>query len=143
MSDERAVQEVLARYARATDKRDGVAQGGLFTDDAVVRILAGGKPATEPMIGSAGVRYAVENFMAPHPEGGASHHVTSDHIIEVDGDRAHLDAQFVVFEVRPDVVRLAESGYYDTDLARIDGGWKIVRHDVLLDSPIDLTAAAS
>jgi ketosteroid isomerase-like protein len=138
MSDERAVQEVLARYVRATDRRDGVAQGALFTDDAVVRILVGGKPVAEPLIGGAGVRYAVENFMAPHPEGGTSHHVTADHLIEVDGDEAHLNAQVIVFEVRPGAIRPIESGYYDTDLRRIDGDWKIVRHDVLLDSPIDL-----
>ena len=127
---------MLARYVRATDRRDGAAQGALFTDDAVVRIVAAGEPVGEPLIGGAGVRWAVENLMTPHPEGGASHHVTSDHLVEVDGDRAHLDAQFIVFEVRDGVVRPAESGYYDTDLLRVDGEWKIVRHDVLLDSPL-------
>ncbi|WP_206282179.1 nuclear transport factor 2 family protein [Streptomyces rhizosphaericus] len=38
MSDERKIQEVLARYVRATDRRDGKAQGALFTDDAIVQI---------------------------------------------------------------------------------------------------------
>ncbi|MFE0538329.1 nuclear transport factor 2 family protein [Streptomyces nigra] len=159
MSDERKVQEVLARYVRATDTRDGKAQGALFTDDATVQIHTKTGPGTyeplgEPLIGGASVQYAVENFMTPHPEGGSSHHLTADHIIEVDGDRAHCSAQFVVFRVRaerrPDggwpagafgaqgTVEPHESGYYETELRRVDGAWKIVRHDVLLDMPMAL-----
>ncbi|MFJ1656532.1 nuclear transport factor 2 family protein [Streptomyces sp. NPDC088337] len=157
MTSEREVQEVLARYVRATDARDGKAQGALFTDDAVVRIHAKTgqgtyEPVGEPLIGGVAVRYAVENFMEPHPEGGSSHHTTSDCIIEVDGDSAHLNAQFVVFRVRarrrPETgwtegalgaqgtVEPYESGYYDTWLRRMNGEWKIVRHDVLMDMPM-------
>lgn len=157
MSEEREVQEVLARYVRATDARDGKAQGALFTHDAIVRVHTRTGPGShepfgEPLIGGAAVEYAVTHFMEPHPEGGFSHHTTSDHIIEVDGDRAHLNAQFIVFRVRagrrpktgrPEgapgaqgTVEPYESGYYDTDLRRIDGEWKIVRHDVLLDMPM-------
>jgi hypothetical protein len=110
------------------------------------------QPFGEPIIGGAGVAYTVDHFMAPHPEGGSSHHTTSDHLIEVDGDRAHLNAQFEVFEVRANVrpaggwpegvfgaqgtVRPIESGYYDTDLLRVDWGWKIVDHRVLMDMPM-------
>ena len=154
MSDERKIQEVLARYVRATDRRDGKAQGALFTDDAIVQMYVKTGPGThqpygEPLIGSAGVEYAVNNIMAPHPEGGTSHHTTMDHIIEVDGDRAHLNAQFIVYSVqafaRPaegwpegahgaqGTVRPIESGYYDVDLRRVGGEWKIVEHRVLLD----------
>ncbi|WP_243788948.1 nuclear transport factor 2 family protein [Saccharopolyspora gloriosae] len=105
MSEQRRVQEVLARYVRATDQRNGKAQGALFTADATVQIYAktgpdGYEKVGEPVRGGAGVEYAVNNFMAPHPEGGSSHHTTSDHIIEIDGDHAHLNAQFIVFEVR-------------------------------------------
>lgn len=157
MSDEREIQEVLARYVRATDRRDGEAQGALFTDDAIVQIYIKTGPETyealgEPIIGGAGVKYAVDNLMAPHPQGGASHHTTSDHIIEADGDHGHVNAQFVVFEVRAatrpadgrrqhnvgaqGTVRPIESGYYDTDLRRVDGEWKIVHHRVLMDVPM-------
>ena len=105
MSDERKVQEVLARYVRATDRRDGKTQGGLFTDEAVVQIYTktgpdSYEPFGEPLIGGAGVEYAVTNFMSAHPEGGCSHHTTLDHIIDVDGDHAHLNAQFIVYRVQ-------------------------------------------
>src|ERR1700679_1537284 len=158
--DERSrIQEVLARYVRATDARDGAGQGALFTDDAVVRIFskiaAGAHPEVgEPLIGGAGVEFAVTNFMPPHPPLGSSHHVTADHIIEVDGDTARLNAQYVVFEVRgaappaggwpagtvgvQGTVRPIESGYYDTELPLGDGAWKIPRHHVLQDLPFAL-----
>ncbi|MEW2492889.1 nuclear transport factor 2 family protein [Streptomyces nodosus] len=161
-SDERQVQEILAHYVRAADQRNGKAQGALFTDDAIVQIYAKGgsggyQPVGEPLVGGRAVQYATENFMAPHPEGGASHHTTSDHLIEVDGDRAHIDAQFIVFRIqaaaRPadgwpegtfgaqGTVTPIESGYYDTDLRHIDGVWKIVHHRVLLDMPLVLPGA--
>jgi len=156
MSDERKVQDVLARYVRATDRRDGKSQGALFTDDATVQIFTktgqyAYEQIGEPIIGASGVEYAMDNFMAPHPEGGSSHHVTADHLIEVDGDRAHMNAQFVVFEIRATArpaggwpegafgiqgtVRPIESGYYDTDLRRVGGEWKIIRHHILHDMP--------
>ena len=106
------------------------------------------------MIGGESVRYAVENFMAPHPERGSSHHITADHIIEVRGDEAHMNAQFIVFRILGDArpadgwpegalgaqgtVQPIESGYYDTDLRRIDGEWKIVHHRIWLDLPMAL-----
>ena len=162
MTDERQILEVLARYVRATDARDGVAQGALFTDDAVVQISSKVKwgeyvPVGDPVIGGAGVRYAVENFLAPHPTLGSSHHLTADHLIEVDGDTAYLNAQFIVFEVRgharpadgwpadamgaQGTVRVIESGYYDTQLARIGSKWKITNHRVLMDVPMALPGA--
>ncbi|MFE0544057.1 nuclear transport factor 2 family protein [Streptomyces sp. NPDC058891] len=162
MSDERKIQEVLARYVRATDRRDGKAQGALFTDDAVVQIQVrtgrdSYEPFGDPLIGGAGVEYAVENLMAPHAEGGSSHHTTADHIIDVDGDNARISAQFVVFSVqaaaRPadgwpegvfgaqGTVRPIESGYYETALRRIGGEWRIVKHDVLMDMPIAVPGA--
>jgi hypothetical protein len=109
------------------------------------------------LIGGAGVEYAVTNFMSAHPEGGSSHHTTLDHLIDIDGDQVHLNAQFIVYRVqaaaRPPegwpagaagaqgTVQPIESGYYDTELRRVDGEWKIVRHSVLMDMPIALPGA--
>jgi SnoaL-like domain len=39
MDDERAVQQVLARYVRAADHRDEAAMASLFIDDGVVEIF--------------------------------------------------------------------------------------------------------
>src|SRR5712671_1780656 len=111
MSEERAVQQVLAKYVRGVDTRDGAAVA------------------------------AMSQMMKPHPARGWSHHTTHDHIIDVNGDDATLDAQFVVFEVRgkerpaagwPEgafgaqgTVQPIEAGYYRPILRRVDGVWKI------------------
>jgi hypothetical protein len=38
MSEERAVQQVLARYVRGVDARDGAAVAAMFTEDGRVEI---------------------------------------------------------------------------------------------------------
>ncbi|WP_410812587.1 nuclear transport factor 2 family protein [Micromonospora sp. 067-2] len=162
MSDERSIEDVLARYVRATDRRDGAAQAALFTDDSTTQIYtrtgpAAWEPVGDPLLGPAAVRYAVDTFMSPHPPLGSSHHVTANHLVDTTGDTAHISAQFVVFEVRgaerpatgwpagtlgaQGTVRPVESGYYETDLRRVDGAWKIFRHEVRMDLPMALPGA--
>jgi uncharacterized protein (TIGR02246 family) len=103
MSEERAVQQVLARYVRGTDARDGAAVAAVFTEDGRVEISYNNSGKPEPLgelVGREAIAAAVSQMMKPHPWRGWSHHTTHDHIIDVNGDDATLDAQFVVFEVR-------------------------------------------
>ena len=44
MSEERAVQQVLARYVRGTDARDGAAVAAVFTEDGRVEMLRCASP---------------------------------------------------------------------------------------------------
>jgi hypothetical protein len=160
MSDERSVQEVLARYVRATDARDGAAMSALFTADATVEIFyndAGDPKKIGELVGAAAIGGAVTAMMAPHPPRGWSHHTTHDHLVEVDGDEATLDAQFVVFNTvgheRPadgwpagasgaqGTITPIESGYYRPRMRRIAGRWQIVHHTVVLDQPMAFPSA--
>jgi len=144
MSEERAVQQVLARYVRGTDARDGAAVAAVFTEDGRVEISYNNSGKSEPLgelVGRDAIAAAVSQMMKPHPARGWSHHTTHDHIIDVNGDDATLDAQFVVFEVcgkeRPaagwpegafgaqGTVIPIESGYYRPVLRRVNGVWKI------------------
>jgi SnoaL-like domain len=93
------------------------------------------------LVGRETIAAAVSQMMKPHPSRGWSHHTTHDHIIDVNGDDATLDAQFVVFEVRgkerpaagwPEgafgaqgTVQPIEAGYYRPILRRVDGVWEI------------------
>jgi hypothetical protein len=47
--------------------------------------------------GASAIGAAIAGLMKPHPPRGWSHHTTHDHIINVDGDQADIDAQFIVF----------------------------------------------
>jgi ketosteroid isomerase-like protein len=160
VSEEREVQQVLARYVRAADHRDGQALAALFTADAKAEVFynrAGVPEKIAELSGAEAIGAAVAGLMAPHPPLGWSHHTTHDHIIEVEGDEATLDAQFVVFNTvgfeRPvsgwpegasgaqGTVTPIESGYYRPNLRRVDGKWKIVHHTIVLDQPMAFPGA--
>jgi hypothetical protein len=144
MSEERAVQQVLAGYVRGVDARDGAAVAAVFTEDGRVEISYNNSGQLEPLgelVGRETIAAAVSQMMKPHLSRGWSHHTTHDHLIDVNGDDATLDAQFVVFEVRgkerpatgwPEgasgaqgTVEPIEAGYYRPILRRVDGVWKI------------------
>jgi hypothetical protein len=152
MSPEREVQHVLARYVRAADARDGAAMSKLFTPDGQVETYymnAGIPELLFALSGREAIAHAVSNLMKPHPDRGWSHHTTYDLIIEVDGDRATIDAQFITYNVVGDArpaegwpegalgvqgkITPIESGYYQPSLQKTDGEWKIVKHRILMD----------
>lgn len=154
MSDERQVEQVLARYVRAADQRNSAEMSALFMPDATVEILLHQDGATVPLgslSGAQTIGQAVAGLMAKHPPRGWSHHTTSNMIVEVDGDEATLDAQFIVFNTvglaRPDggwpagssgaqgVVQPIEAGYYLSHLRRVGGVWKIAKHRITHDLP--------
>jgi SnoaL-like domain len=161
MSDELAVQQVLAHYVRAHDRRDGAAMGALFTPEARVTIFYNNNPDGEPeligeLAGREAIAQATTHMMKPHPPRGWSHNATDGMLIDIDGDRATVDAQFMVFTILGDekpasgwpagargamgamgamgAITPIESGYYTQKLIRVDGQWLIeslqVRHNL-------------
>jgi len=155
MSEERAVQQVLAKYVRGADARDGAAVAAMFTEDGRVEISYNNSGKLEPLgelVGREAITAAVSQMMKPHPSRGWSHHTTHDHIIDVNGDDATLNAQFVVFEVRgkerpaagwPEgafgaqgTVLPIEAGYYRPILRRVDGVWKITTMRITMNIPM-------
>ena len=107
MSDELAVQQVLAHYVRAHDRRDGAAAAALFMPQARVTILYNNNPGGEPevigeLVGREAIAQAVTHMMKPHPPRGWSHNAADGVLVEIDGDRATLDAQFMVFSILGD-----------------------------------------
>ena len=155
MSDELAVQQVLAHYVRAHDRRDGAAMAALFTPQARVTIFYNNPPDGRPeaigeLVGREAIAHATTHFMKPHPPRGWSHNAADGLLIEIDGDRATVDAQFMVFSILGDTkpaggwpagaagamgaITPIESGYYTQQLVRVDGQWLIeslqIRHNL-------------
>jgi hypothetical protein len=155
MSDELALQQVLAHYVRAHDRRDGAAMAALYTPDARVTILYNNPPDGKPevigeLVGREAIARATTDVMKPHPPRGWSHNTTSGLLIDIDGDRATVDALFMVFTIIGDAkpasgwpagawgamgtITPIESGYYTQKLVRVDGQWLIeslqVRHNL-------------
>ena len=154
MSDEREIQELMARYVRAADHRDGVAMSKIFLPQARVEVFynnAGTPELLGELVGSENIGAAVTTAMKPHPPRGWSHHTTHDPIIEVKGDTGTLDAQFVVFNVvgakKPEggwpagafgaqgTITPIESGYYRPILKKVDGRWLMAHLRIYHDIP--------
>ena len=76
MSDEGAGQQVLARYVRGTDARDGAAVAAVFTEDGRVEVSYNHSGKLEPLgelVGRETIAAAVSQMMKPHPSRGWSH----------------------------------------------------------------------
>jgi hypothetical protein len=153
MSDELAVQQVLAHYVRAHDRRDAAAMAALFTPRGRVEIFYNNAGELEPLgelVGREAIANAVVHIMKPHPPQGWSHNATDGLLVDIDGDRATVDAQFMVFSILGDAkpasgwpagaggamgtITPIESGYYTQKLVRVEGQWLIeslqVRHNL-------------
>ncbi len=155
MTDKHAIQGVLSQYVRATDERDGDAQAKLFADNGMIRFFGRSGSgeyllAGEPVIGAERIRRHMEGF-PPRPERTDQHHITTDHLIRVNGAEATMNAQFLVFssvaaskpedgwQAPPGAkgdITLIMIGYYDSDLRKIDGVWKLTRLDVKHSLPV-------
>jgi hypothetical protein len=153
MSDVYNIQKVLARYVRAADHRDDQAMSSLFMPNGRVEIYQGQQQPEfmGALEGAEAIGQAVSGMMLPHPPRGWSHHTTQDHIIEIDGDTATMDAQFIVYSTlgfeKPangwpkgvfgaqGTIRPIEAGYYRSSLIRKDCKWKIAEHRIYLDLP--------
>lgn len=152
MSPERAIQQILAKYVRAADALDGEKLSNLFIPEGKVEIydFNEGKPNLLFVLsGKSEIANAISNLMKPHPPKGWSHHTTHDHIIEVKGGDAEMDAQFIRFDsigaIRPQdgwpagmvgligSVKPTESGYYKPSLKFLNGEWKITTHRIFHD----------
>jgi ketosteroid isomerase-like protein len=154
MSTDNEIREIVSRYTRAADQRDGKTLANLYEADAVVEIRYRGPGGTEhlgTLSGADQIAAAMTTAMAPHPPLGWSHHTTYDHLVSVDGDTASIETQFITFDVvgtaTPEqgwpvstfgaqgTITPSESGYYHFTFRRTDGAWRIGHQDVTHDIP--------
>ena len=154
MSVENEIREIVSRYTRAADQRDGAALAKLYEADAVVEVHYRGPDGMEllgTLSGAAQIEAAMTTAMAPHPPLGWSHHTTYDHLVSVDGDEAGIETQFITFDVvgtrKPEggwpagtfgaqgAIKPIESGYYRFAFRRTGGAWLIRHMDITHDIP--------
>jgi hypothetical protein len=157
MNDRYEIIEALARYARAIEERDGEALAALFAPEGEFQVFS---------------RYAGEEYVAldadvvgqdalhamltnsAMPPGRGMHYLTTDHIVDIAGDEARMQAQFVVLastanprpengwapgaELMQGKLTLTMIGNYDSQLRRIGGSWVFTRHQVKHSLPMAL-----
>jgi uncharacterized protein (TIGR02246 family) len=125
--DHLAIRELTARYNRAFDDVDSEAWADTFTPDGVMEYGGGapisGRDALVEMSRKTGYGFV---------------HITTDPIIEIDGDRATQSCTLIVAsrsEAR-DQVAIGMTGRYEDELVRTQDGWRFKRRTATLD--IDL-----
>ncbi|MDY6998754.1 MAG: nuclear transport factor 2 family protein [Actinomycetota bacterium] len=119
-TDHQQISDVLVRYATGIDRRDWALFRTVFAEDCE---LDYGE------IGSwHGVDAVVEFMTAAHAMAGHTLHRITNQVIAVDGDtataRAYVDA-LILSQDNSSGVNAA--GFYDDELVRTGGGWRIAR----------------
>ena len=120
LMDDLAIREVLYGYAAGVDRRDWALFRDCFTDEVTVDLSSwNGRPAATLRADDwvAGVRAGISGF-------DATQHLTANHRVRVDGDRARCTSEVQATHVLGGE-RVVLGGWYDTGLRRTPAGWRI------------------
>lgn len=120
ISDEQQIANLVYRYAELIDTGDYEGLGALF-EHAVVTTDA----SDDVRQGAAAMTAQMTQWTKKHPDGTPrTRHVTSNLIVDVDGDTATCRSYYTVFQ-QTDKIPLQPiiSGRYHDEFRRIDGRW--------------------
>src|SRR5258707_15190415 len=115
--DRAQIGDVLVEYARCADAADWSGMGELFTEDGQAVFAAGSFPGRN--FGDAAGAVMAAFF--------GTHHLSTNHAIEVDGDRANTRSYLQAIHLTdPDdnPQHPAVGGWYDNELVRTPAGWQ-------------------
>jgi hypothetical protein len=118
-ADRVELAELMHRYALAIDSADFEALRGVFTADATVDFGSVGH-YVEGASGVSGIDAILGWFraaLAPFPD---VLHFMSNHVIDLDGDRARVRTYM-------HVLHMSMGGLYDAQAVRTPAGWRIAR----------------
>lgn len=130
--DKAAIKDVMARYSITVDSGDIHGFGDVFTEDAVWQWPALGLR----YIGRAAMR-DLAAAIAEHLPGGQ--HVTSNHVITLDGDHARAICELTCFISRPDKIHTVLQGFYRDHFKKEQNRWYIFRREVEVMNPEIIT----
>jgi len=125
VADRIALMDVMLKYTKGVDNRDLDLYRSCFADDVEVvgfgdQAYHGGDAWTDY------VRDALKRF-------GPTQHMLGPQLAEVNGDTAHCrtDVQALHYMADDPKTTLTLWATYETDMKRIGGEWKIVRHELI------------
>lgn len=124
MADKQDIHEVIARYARGLDRGDADLVRSAFHDDAV--------DCHGPF--SKTVSDFVENVMPELDKRQAQQTFLMNQLIDLDGDRAHVETYFVIARKFPGDGYLEQTaGRFIDRMEKREGAWKIALRVVIAD----------
>ena len=124
-ADRIAVQDVMLRYAAGVDDRDMDLYRSCFADD--VEVLGFG---AETYNGGDNWTAYVDKALQAY---GPTQHMLAPMLATIDGDNAdcRTDVQALHYLKEPEGSTLTLWATYRSKMRRIDGTWKIVRHELV------------
>lgn len=123
--DRADIHDLLARFAHCLDQRDFTGYAALFTEDGTLRL-----PDAEHR-GREGLAEFVEADLGRYPR---THHMSTNHLVEVDGDTATSASSMHAVHLRSaddPTDWWAVGGRYEHTYRRVDGTWLIHTVDVM------------
>jgi|SRR5581483_892045 len=125
LADQLAVREVSIRYNRHADAEEREQVAALFVEDGVLEI------ADHSIYkGRDEIATAVFQHIA---------HITTDPLVELDGDTARQTSRLLVFNFSPEGagVDFITTGHYIDDLVRTPDGWRFTKRRIETDLSFD------
>ncbi len=128
------LHNLIARCAELVDTGDFAGVGALFAEGTY-------SAGFGSVRGAADVTKAFQRIVILYPDGTPrTKHVTTNTILEIDGDTAAARSYFTVFQAVVDLLPLQAiaSGRYHDTFTRRDGQWRFTERRVHLDLAGDL-----
>lgn len=124
LMDRVAIRELTARYNRCFDDQDAAGWAEVFTDDGTLEVLGG-----QTVQGRDALRAMCE------ATGYGTVHMTTDAVIEIDGDMAKQMCALVLGRrsSEPKTSTFGLTGRYEDELVRTPAGWRFRRRAITLD----------
>jgi len=125
VADRIALMDVMATYAKGVDERDLELYRSCFTDD--VEVVGFG--AEKYHGGDEWTAYVIDALK----QYGPTQHMLGPQLATIDGDKAQCrtDVQAHHYMADDPKTTLTLWATYKTDMVRIDGKWKINRHELV------------
>ena len=129
LTERLAIEDVFAQYAHTADGYDADGWVSCFTEEGIFEIESDGNRTQ--FIG----RQALHDFICAHirllP---STRHVMTNHLVNIDGDRALHRCTVTGMLSRPEKVYTFISGWYESTLEKVAGDWKIKHRIVHVDN---------
>ena len=125
VADRIALQDVMLKYAAGVDERDFALYRSCFADD--VEVVGFGEQTVRGADAWLDfVKTALEQY-------GATQHMLGPQLAKVDGDQAtaRTDVQALHYLKAKEGATLTLWATYKSNMRRIGGEWKIVRHELV------------
>ncbi len=132
-SDRDAIENTLHRYAFGYDEGDWKLVESTFTADAQLSLRVTGGELAGPFTGRDAIIDMMDETAKTQPD--QRRHVTSNVVVDVDGDRATAWSYLTIFSAHDGTLTALSTGTYEDELVRAADGWRLSMRHIALDLP--------